>query len=150
MKRLWKLKNHLHIILARLLMKLWNFPFPINFSSHRIFDKISENQIKLLAPTAYQQKYKKNSKLTLRTIKWYINVSFSKGIFSHISHIYQILLLLHGDVGLVNSGPNKKYKPFTCYHWNVNGLTAHKQLITWWNCLQLQLIILFINMILLV
>ena len=37
---------------------------------------------------------------------------------------YQILLLLHGDVE-TNSGPNKKYKPFTPCQWNVNSLTAH-------------------------
>ena len=40
------------------------------------------------------------------------------------SLFYQILLLLHGDVE-TNPGPNKKYKPFTCRHWNVNSLTAH-------------------------
>ena len=40
------------------------------------------------------------------------------------SLLYQILLLLHGDVE-INPGPNKKYKPFTCCHWNVNSLTAH-------------------------
>ena len=40
------------------------------------------------------------------------------------SLFYQILLLLHGDVE-TNPGPNKKYKPFTCCHWNVNSLTAH-------------------------
>ena len=39
------------------------------------------------------------------------------------SLFYQILLLLHGDVE-TNPGPNKKYKPFTCCHWNVNSLTA--------------------------
>ena len=40
------------------------------------------------------------------------------------SLFYQILLLLHGDVE-TNPGPNKKYKPFTCCHWNVNSLAAH-------------------------
>ena len=39
---------------------------------------------------------------------------------------YQILLLLHDNVE-TNPGPNKKYKPFTCCHWNVNGLTAHNK-----------------------
>ena len=34
------------------------------------------------------------------------------------------LLLLHGDIE-ANPGPNKKYKSFTCCHWNVNSLTAH-------------------------
>ena len=32
--------------------------------------------------------------------------------------------MLHGDVE-TNPGLNKKYKPFTCCHWNVNSLTAH-------------------------
>ena len=41
------------------------------------------------------------------------------------SFFYQILLLLHGDVE-TNPGPNKKCKPLTCCHWNVNSLTAHK------------------------
>ena len=40
------------------------------------------------------------------------------------SVFYQILLLLHGDIE-TNPGPNKKYKPFTCCHWNVNSLAAH-------------------------
>ena len=40
------------------------------------------------------------------------------------SLFHQILLLLHGDVE-ANPGPNKKYKPFTCCHWNENSLTAH-------------------------
>ena len=40
------------------------------------------------------------------------------------SLFYQILLLLHGDVE-TNPGPNKKYKPFTCCHWNVDSLTGH-------------------------
>ena len=40
------------------------------------------------------------------------------------SLFHQILLLLHGDVE-ANPGPNKKYKPFTSCHWNVNSLTAH-------------------------
>ena len=40
------------------------------------------------------------------------------------SLFYQILLLLHGDVE-TNPGPNKKYNPFTCCHWNVNSLIAH-------------------------
>ena len=57
------------------------------------------------------------------------------------SLLYQILLLLHGDVE-INPGPNKKYKPFTCCHWNVNSLTAHNIVKLSW-----QLIILFINMI---
>ena len=34
------------------------------------------------------------------------------------------LLLLHGDIK-TNPNPNKKYKSFTCCHWNVNSLTAH-------------------------
>ena len=37
------------------------------------------------------------------------------------------LLLLHGDIE-PNPGPNKKYKSFTCCHWNVNSLTAHNML----------------------
>ena len=40
------------------------------------------------------------------------------------SLFYQTLLLLHDDIE-TNPGPNKKYKPFTCCHWNVNSLTAH-------------------------
>ena len=40
------------------------------------------------------------------------------------SLFYQILRMLHGDVE-TNPGPNKRYKPFTCCHWNVNSLTAH-------------------------
>ena len=40
------------------------------------------------------------------------------------SLFYQILLIPHCDVE-TNPGPNKKYKPFTCCHWNVNSLTAH-------------------------
>ena len=32
--------------------------------------------------------------------------------------------MLHGDTE-TNPGPNKKFKPFTCCHWNVNSLTAH-------------------------
>ena len=32
--------------------------------------------------------------------------------------------MLHGDIE-TNPGPNKKFKPFTCCHWNVNSLTAH-------------------------
>ena len=40
------------------------------------------------------------------------------------SLFYQILPLFHGDVE-INPGPNKKYKSFTCCHWNVNCLTAH-------------------------
>ena len=32
--------------------------------------------------------------------------------------------MLHGNVE-TNHGPNKKYKPFTCCHWNVNSPTAH-------------------------
>ena len=41
------------------------------------------------------------------------------------SLFYQILLLLHGDVE-ASPSPNKKHKTFTCCHWNVNSLTAHK------------------------
>ena len=37
------------------------------------------------------------------------------------------LLLLHGDIE-TNPGPNKKFKPFTCCHWNVNSLTAHNMM----------------------
>ena len=37
------------------------------------------------------------------------------------------LLLLHGDIE-TNPGPDKKYKPFTCCHWNVNSLSAHNLL----------------------
>ena len=44
------------------------------------------------------------------------------------SLFYQILLLLHGDVE-TNPGPNKKYKPFTCCHWNVNSLTTRNMVI---------------------
>ena len=51
---------------------------------------------------------------------------------------YQICLVQHGDIEL-NSGPNKKSKPLTCYHWNVNSLTAHKMLkkssIEAYNCI---------------
>ena len=35
------------------------------------------------------------------------------------SLFYQVLLPLHGDVE-TNPGPNKKYKPSTCCHWNVD------------------------------
>ena len=37
------------------------------------------------------------------------------------------LLLLHGDIE-ANPGPNKKYKSFTCCHWNVNSLAANNML----------------------
>ena len=37
------------------------------------------------------------------------------------------LLLLRGDIE-TNPGPNKKYKSFTCCHWNANSLTAHNML----------------------
>ena len=37
------------------------------------------------------------------------------------------LLLFHGDIE-TNPCPNKKYKSFTCCHWNVNSLTAHNML----------------------
>ena len=37
------------------------------------------------------------------------------------------LLLVHGDIE-TNSGPNKKYKSFTCCYWNVNSLIAHTML----------------------
>ena len=40
---------------------------------------------------------------------------------------YEKLLLLHGDIE-TNPGPDKKYKPFTCCHWNVNSLSAHNLL----------------------
>ena len=33
------------------------------------------------------------------------------------------LLLLHGDIK-INPSPNKKYKFFTCCHWNANSLTV--------------------------
>ena len=55
------------------------------------------------------------------------------------------LLLLHGDIE-TKPGPNKKYKFFTCCHWNVNSFTAHNML----KLSQYQLIILFLNMILFV
>ena len=51
------------------------------------------------------------------------NISLTLLNFFHYL-FYQILLLLCGDVE-TNPGPNKKYKPFTCCHWNVNSLTAH-------------------------
>ena len=37
------------------------------------------------------------------------------------------LLLLHGDIE-ANPGPNKKYKSFTCCHWNVNSFAANNML----------------------
>ena len=37
------------------------------------------------------------------------------------------LLLLHGDIE-ANPGPNKKYKSFTCCHWNINSLAANNML----------------------
>ena len=40
------------------------------------------------------------------------------------SLFYQILLIPHSDVE-TNPGPNKKYKLFTCCHWNVDSLTGH-------------------------
>ena len=40
---------------------------------------------------------------------------------------YEKLLLLHGDIE-TNPGPDKKYKSFTCCHWNVNKLSAHNLL----------------------
>ena len=40
---------------------------------------------------------------------------------------YEKLLLLHGDIE-TNPGPDKKYKPFTCCHWDVNSLSAHNLL----------------------
>ena len=41
--------------------------------------------------------------------------------------------MVHGDVE-TNPGPNKKYKPFTCCHWNVNSLTAQKHGEIVFNC----------------
>ena len=43
------------------------------------------------------------------------------------SFFSEILLLLHGDIE-TNPDPNKKYKSFTCCHWNVNSLAAHNML----------------------
>ena len=40
---------------------------------------------------------------------------------------YETLLLLHDDIE-TNPGPDKKYEPFTCCHWNVNSLSAHNLL----------------------
>ena len=37
------------------------------------------------------------------------------------------LLLLHGDIE-ANPSPNKKYKSFTCCHWNINSLAANNML----------------------
>ena len=37
------------------------------------------------------------------------------------------LLLLHGDIE-TNHVSNKRYKSFTCRHWNVNCLTVHNML----------------------
>ena len=48
-------KHHFHIILDRLLMKLYFFPN--NSSRGRISNKLHLNLIKLLASTAYQQKH---------------------------------------------------------------------------------------------
>ena len=59
--------------------------------------------------------------------KSFLSFNFDKSLILlnlFYSLFYQILLLLHGDVE-TNPGPNKKYKPFTCRHWNVNSLTAH-------------------------
>ena len=43
---------------------------------------------------------------------------------------YQICLAQHGDIEL-NPGLNKKLKPLTCCHWDVNSLTAYK-IFRWW------------------
>ena len=59
-----------------------------------------------------------NKSLSLNFDTSLILFNFSYSLF------HQILLLLHGDVK-TNHGPDKKYKPFTCCHWNVNSLTAH-------------------------
>ena len=40
---------------------------------------------------------------------------------------YQIWLVQHSHIEL-SHGPNKKFKPLTCCHWNVSSLTAHKML----------------------
>ena len=62
-------------------------------------------------------------------IKYGSHFSFNIIILSAFFHnlFYQICLVLHGNIEL-NPGPNKKFKPLTCCHWNVNSLTAHKML----------------------
>ena len=57
------------------------------------------------------------------------NLSFNVDVSSILMIFFYYLihgtsLLLHGDIE-TNPGPSKKYKPFTCCHWNVNSLTAH-------------------------
>ena len=49
------------------------------------------------------------------------------GRFFSIFFFCENVLLFHGDIE-ANPGPNKKYKFFTCCHWNVNSLTAHNML----------------------
>ena len=60
---------------------------------------------------------------TNKCLSFNFDISLTLLNFFH-SLFYQILLLLNGDVE-TNPGPNKKYKPFICCHWNVNSLTAH-------------------------
>ena len=55
---------------------------------------------------------------------------FKVSIRSFLSAFYynlflQNTLIEHGDIEL-NPGPNKKTKPLSCCHWNVNSLAAHK------------------------
>ena len=55
---------------------------------------------------------------------------FNVSIRSFLSAFYynlflQNILIQHGDIEL-NPGPNKKNKPLSCCHWNVNSLAAHK------------------------
>ena len=78
-------------------------------------------------------------------IKYGSHLSFNiRIILSAFFHnlFYQICLVQHVDIEL-NLGPNKKFKPLTCFHWNVNSLTAHKVLKN----LHLRLIIVFTIMI---
>ena len=58
-------------------------------------------------------------------IKYGCHYSFNiRIVLSAFFHnlFYQICLVQDGDIEL-NPGPNKKFKPLTCCHWNVNSPT---------------------------
>ena len=57
------------------------------------------------------------------------NLSFNVDVSSILMIFFYYLihgtvLLLHGDIE-TNPCRNKRFKSFTCCHWNVNSLTAH-------------------------
>ena len=55
------------------------------------------------------------------------HLSFNiRNVLSFFSNLFlQNFLIQHGDIES-DPGPNRKHKPLTCCHWNVNSLAAHK------------------------